>query len=274
MKLTVIMTTYNSPAWLEKVLWGYSAQTFRDFEIIIGDDGSTEETRNLIGQMREETGLPIRHIWQEDNGFRKCRILNKSIRAAESPYVVFTDGDCIPRKDFLAVHAAEAEPGRYLSGGYHKLPTCTSRAITRDDILSGNCFNLKWLKAHGLSASYKNVKLTASSAMARVYNRLTPTRCNFKGSNSSAWLEDILMVNGFDERMSWGGLDREFGVRLKNAGIKPKHVRYNAIVVHLDHQRGYKSLDQMRDNRNLRIANQRSGVIRTDYGIAELSEPD
>ncbi|NMT65300.1 glycosyltransferase family 2 protein [Marinobacter orientalis] len=271
MKLSVIMTTYNSPEWLEKVLWGYSAQTHKDFELIIGDDGSTEDTREVIDRIREETGMAIKHIWQEDKGFRKCRILNKSILEVESDYVVFTDGDCIPRPDFLEVHAREAEPGRYLSGGYHKLPMSTSKAITKDDIVSGRCFDLKWLKAHGLKSSYKNSKLTATPLRARVFNTLTPTACNFKGSNGSAWLKDIIAVNGFDERMPWGGLDREFGVRLMNSGVKPKHVRYNAIVIHLDHKRGYKDPDLVAANKALRVNSRKQRITRTEHGIEQLT---
>ena len=272
MKLSVIITTYNSPKWLEKVLWGYSAQSHQDFEIIIGDDGSTDQTRELIDQMRETTCMTIKHIWQQDKDFRKCRILNKSILAVESNYVVFTDGDCIPRSDFLTVHAREARRGNYLSGGYHKLPMSTSESITKDDILSGRCFELKWLKAHGLKSSLKNTKLTATTFSAQILNRLTPTACNFKGSNGSVWLKDIIAINGFDERMPWGGLDREFGVRLINSGVKPKHVRYNAIVLHLDHKRGYKDPDIMRNNKQLRLQNQRDRVVRTKFGIVQLPQ--
>ncbi len=270
MKLSVILTTYNAPQWLEKVLWGYAVQQHQDFELIVGDDGSGDETRQCIKRMRGETGLEIRHVWQQDKGFRKCRVLNKAILAAESEYVVFSDGDCIPRSDFLKVHAREAAPGRYLSGGYHKLPMTASHAITKEDILSGRCFDLRWLRAHGLKRSLKNSKLTATHRSAPLLNALTPTRCNFKGSNGSAWLRDILAVNGFDERMAWGGLDREFGVRLKNAGIRPKHVRYNAIVIHLDHKRGYKNPEQVRTNKKLRLYNARRGVRRTDYGLSQL----
>jgi glycosyltransferase involved in cell wall biosynthesis len=272
MKLSVIITTYNSPKWLEKVLWGYNTQSHRDFEIIVGDDGSNNETRNLIERMGEETSMTIKHIWQQDKGFRKCRILNKSILEVESDYVVFTDGDCIPRSDFLTVHAQEAEPGYYLSGGYHKLPMTTSEFISKDDILSGRCFNLKWLKQHGLKSSLKNSKLTATPFTAKILNQLTPTACNFKGSNGSVWLKDIIAVNGFDERMPWGGLDREFGVRLINSGVKAKHVRYNAIVIHLDHKRGYKDPEIMLENKQLRIQNQRNKVVKTDFGIAQLPE--
>lgn len=270
MKLSVIMTTYNSPVWLEKVLWGYSVQDHKDFEVIIGDDGSTDETRKVVERMREETGMTIKHVWQEDKGFRKCRILNKSILQVDSEYVVFTDGDCIPRKDFLTVHANEAAPGTYLSGGYHKLPMSTSEAITRDDIISGRCFELKWLKAHGLKRSHKNSKLTAGPVKAKIFNALTPTACNFKGSNGSAWLKDILAVNGFDERMPWGGLDREFGVRLINSGIKPRHVRYNAIVIHLDHKRGYRDPERMAANKALRVRSEKQKIKVTPCGIKQL----
>lgn len=272
MRLSVIMTTYNSPVWLEKVLWGYSVQTHDDFEIIIGDDGSTEETAEVIERMRAATGLTIRHLWQEDKGFRKCRILNKAILAAESDYLVFTDGDCIPRRDFLEVHATEARPGHYLSGSYNKLSMEASEAIGKDDILSGRCFDLKWLRAHGQKWSRKNSKLATSRRMAPFWNWITLTACNLKGSNASVWREDALRVNGFDERMAWGGLDREFGVRLKNAGVRPKHVRYNAIVIHLDHPRGYKDPEMVRQNRELRIRNDKQGVVRTPCGITELDD--
>ncbi|ROQ21274.1 glycosyl transferase family 2 [Marinimicrobium koreense] len=274
MKVSVIMTTYNSPVWLEKVLWGYSVQTHKDFEIVIGDDGSTDETREVIERVKAQTGLAIRHIWQEDKGFRKCRILNKCILEADSDYLVFTDGDCIPRRDFLAVHLAEARPGTYLSGGYHKLPMATSEQITKDDIISGRCFDLAWLKAHGLKRSHKNLKLTATPGQAKLLNRITPTACNFKGSNGSVWKRDALAVNGFDERMPWGGLDREFGVRLINSGIRPKHVRYNAIVIHLDHPRGYKDPDKVAANKALRVRSEKERLTRTEHGIEQLSQTD
>ena len=270
MKLSVLFTTYNAPVWLEKVLWGVSAQTHCDFEIIVADDGSGPETEHVIERMRSETGLSIRHVWHEDSGFRKCQILNKAILYAQSDYLVFTDGDCIPRRDFLAEHAQQARPGAYLSGGYCKLPMSTSEAIGKDDILSGRCFDLDWLRANGLPRRRKNLKLTASGRQAHILNRITPTRCNLKGSNASVWLKDAIRVNGFDERMQWGGLDREFGVRLINSGVHPRHVRYNAICIHLDHPRGYRDAEMVKRNRALRIANGRNRVVQTDYGISQL----
>ncbi|MEX2366395.1 MAG: glycosyltransferase family 2 protein [Pseudohongiellaceae bacterium] len=268
MNVSIILSTYNSPLWLEKVLWGYSCQTHRDFEIVIADDGSQDTTRQLIDRMRDQTGLSISHVWQEDKGFRKCRILNKAVLQTRYEYIVFSDGDCIPRPDFVQTHASQARAGHYLSGGYFKLPLVTSQAISREDILSGRCFDTRWLRRNGLGLWRKTLKLSASPSMTHWLNRLTTTRCNFKGSNASAWKQNILAVNGFDERMPWGGEDREFGVRLINSGIQPKHVRYDAVVIHLDHGRSYVDPELVRKNRQLRLYNQHNGVCYTDYGIS------
>ena len=272
MKLSVILSTYNSPRWLEKVLWGYACQSLADFELLIADDGSTGETASLIEGLRAPTGLNLRHVWQEDRGFRKCRILNKALLHVRGDYVVFSDGDCIPRRDFLAVHAARAEPGCYLSGSYYKLPMATSEAIGLDDIRSGRCFELDWLHAHGLPRLRKTLKLSAGPILAPLLNRLTPAACNLKGSNASVWLEDALAVNGFDERMPWGGEDREFGVRLRNAGIRPRHVRYDAVCLHLDHPRSYADPALAAANKRLRVRNEKEKVKVTNFGIRQLLE--
>jgi len=270
MRVSVIVSTYNSPAWLEKVLIGYMCQSVLDFEMIIADDGSGEETARLIRDIQIRAPFGIRHVWQRDDGFRKCRILNKAILHATTPYIIFSDGDCIPRADFVATHVNRAEPGYYLSGSYFKLPMSTSRAINHDDIQSGRCFDTRWLYAHGLPRSRKTLNISANPFWAPVFNRLTPTRCNLKGSNASAWREDILRINGFDERMPWGGEDREFGVRLINIGIKPRHVRYDAICIHLDHARGYVDPQQVKANKALRLNNEKNRVTVTQYGIRQL----
>ena len=76
-KISIIISTYNSPAWLEKVLWGYQMQTFKDFELLVADDGSGPETKQLLAALQQDLSYPIRHVWHEDDGFRKCVILNK-----------------------------------------------------------------------------------------------------------------------------------------------------------------------------------------------------
>ncbi|WP_353850690.1 glycosyltransferase [Flavobacterium sp.] len=117
MEISVIFSTYNSEEWLEKVILGFSVQTFRNFEIIIADDGSREATKNLIDKLRAEIDIPIIHVWQEDNGFQKSQILNKAILASTSDYLIFTDGDCIPRKDFVQNQLKQKEFGFFYPEG-------------------------------------------------------------------------------------------------------------------------------------------------------------
>ena len=265
--VSVIMSTYNAEEWLEKVIFGFAQQTISNFEIVIADDGSRESTKIVIDAMRERTGLKIQHIWQEDDGFQKCKILNKSIVAAGGDYLIFTDGDCIPRADFLENHLKFREKGFFLSGGYYKLPLNVSQKITQEDIKKQNCFKLSWLIANGLSRSPKNLKLITRGFLSSFLNSVTPTNASWNGHNSSAWKSDLLAVNGFDQDMQYGGEDRELGERLFNFGLKSKQIRYNAICIHLDHERGYVNEAAWKKNYKIRQNTKENKVIRTQNGI-------
>jgi glycosyltransferase involved in cell wall biosynthesis len=265
--ISVILSTYNAPKWLEKSLWGYAMQSDRDFEVVIADDGSGTPTAELISQMRERTGLTLKHVWHEDHGFRKCTILNRGIEAAAGDYLLFSDGDCIPRSDFVWQHRIAAEPGRFLSGGYYKLPMALSEHITEDDIRSGRAFSVAWLRSHGLPFSHRLLRLLATGWRADFLNRMTTTRPSWNGNNSSGWATDLEAANGFDERMRYGGEDRELGERLENAGIRGKHVRYQSVCLHLDHPRGYVNDVDLQRNRQIRQETKQTSRVQTAYGI-------
>jgi glycosyltransferase involved in cell wall biosynthesis len=271
MNLSVIITTYNAPEWLEKVLWGYQQQSYQDFEVIIADDGSADETRNLIERMKRKVFYPVQHVWHEDIGFRKCTILNKAILVSQTNYLLFTDGDCIPRFDFVAVHASKKQKGHFLSGGYLKLPMELSKLISQNDIENGKCFDRHWLRLHGLPKSFKNNKLTKNKFLAAALNTLTPTSATWNGHNVSGWKQDIIAVNGYDERMKYGGLDRELGERLMNYGIRGKQIRYSAICLHLDHSRGYRNQKDLSNNLLIRQITKKEKRTWTDAGINKTS---
>jgi glycosyltransferase involved in cell wall biosynthesis len=267
MRLTVVITTYNQPKWLELVLLGYARQTHQPWEILIADDGSDGRTAETIERARREMTLPVRHVWHEDQGFRKCRILNRAIEQSSGDALLFTDGDCIPRADFLAVHHAALRPGMFLSGGYIKLPEETSLAITAEAVRSGNATRFGWLRAHGAPLTRSLLRLQARGPIARALDALTPTRASFNGHNATSWREDIFRVNGFDERMAYGGLDREIGERLENAGVRGVQVRHRAHVVHLHHAKGYKNREALAVNRAIRDETARTRRVRTETGI-------
>ncbi len=267
LKISVIVSTYNSEAWLEKVLLGFNCQSFRDFEVIVADDGSASPTRELLERMQEVVFYPIVHVWQEDDGFQKSRILNKAVVACNTEYIIMTDGDCIPRQDFVEVHYINKEEGYFISGGYYMLPMNISILITPEDIEQQRCFDIFWLKEKGIPKTFKNNKLTARGLAARFLNAITPTNASWNGHNSSGWKKDILNVNGFDERMQYGGQDRELGERLFNFGIKSKQLRYSAVCVHLDHKRGYRTPESLEKNAGIRKKTKQEKRVWTYYGI-------
>jgi glycosyltransferase involved in cell wall biosynthesis len=269
MKASIIIATYNEPEWLQKVLWGYEAQSCRDFEIIVADDGSRNDTRQVIEQFKITSWMPIRHVWHEDKGYRKCRILNKAIQEAQYDYLIFTDGDCIPRYDFVEQHITHAEYGYFLSGGAVRLPMQTSKAIRQEHILSGEAFLLSWLRTQGYAPGFfKKLKLTAGR-WSSVLNHVTPAKATWNGGNASGWKQDLIAINGFDERLEYGGQDRELGERLRNCGIRAKQLRYHAICVHLDHSRGYKTESSVNNIRLLRKYIRAYRTAWTSYGIQQ-----
>jgi glycosyltransferase involved in cell wall biosynthesis len=270
MKVTVIISTFNAPEWLEKVLWGYTCQTYKNFSIVIADDGSGPETKVLIEKMIQETGLDIQHLWHPHEGYRRQTILNRAIVESKGNYLILTDGDCIPRRDFVAVHVAQAEKGRFLSGGYCKLSMKVSKVIGKKDILSQNCFKVAWLKDMDSLGTSSSRKLNANSFTGFLFDLVTTAKASFNNCNSSAWKEDILAVNGYDERMKYGGADREIGERLTNYGVRGKQIRHRAIVIHLDHARGYKTKESISHNKAIRKETKTRSVKSTPFGIRQL----
>lgn len=267
MKISVVVSTYNAEEWLEKVLIGYSVQTYKDFELIVADDGSRAATKELIDRYAADYPVPVRHLWHADEGYRRQEILNVAIVEAANEYIIMTDGDCIPRADFVEVHAKYAEKGKFLSGGYCKLTMKTSKALTKDDILSQRCFDANWLRTIDKLGFSQSLKLTSGSILSTVLDTVTTTTPSFNNCNSSAFKEDMIAINGYDERMKYGGPDREFGERLENAGIKGKQIRHKAVVLHLDHARGYKTPESLAANLAIRKEVKAKKIKWTEFGI-------
>jgi glycosyltransferase involved in cell wall biosynthesis len=273
MRLSVIISTYNSPEWLEKVLWGYMVQTLQDFELLVGDDGSGPETAVVIREMQKRSSFPIRHIWHKDLAFRKCEILNKAVMAATTDYLVFSDGDCIPRADFLMKHYERRRQNCFLSGGCVRLPLKLSHEIDSCHVFSQEAFRKHWLKGKFMKLPFfKGLKLTRSALIGELMNSITPTRATWNGGNSSVWKEDVIAVNGFDQRMGYGGEDREFGERLLNKGLRGIQVRYSAACIHLDHGRAYRNDETMRRNMEIRQSTRKSGNFWTEFGIVRRED--
>jgi glycosyltransferase involved in cell wall biosynthesis len=271
--ISVVVSTYDRPAFLEKVLRGFSNQTDRDFELVIADDGSGDATSDLITQVRQASGLDITHVSHAHDGFRKSLILNRAIVASRGDYLIFTDGDCIPREDLIATHRSLARHGRYVAGGYLKLPPSLSDAITLEDIDLRRITDIGWLKSRGWRPGRRALRLTRSPFLASLFDKVTPTAADFHGNNASTWRDAIYKVNGFESGMGYGGLDQALGYRLQNAGIEGHQARHRAVTMHLHHDRPYKDPEVIKKNRAIMQRIRREKEFRARKGIAELS-PD
>lgn len=274
MRLGVILSTYEWPRALELSLWGWAAQTLRDFRVWIADDGSGPETRALVERVRAETGLDIAHVWQPDRGFRKSAILNRAILAADADYLVFSDGDTIPHPRLLQTHARLARPGRYLAGGYVKLPAAVSGRLGVDDVRAGRATSLAHLRRLGLRPGRRALRFVGPGPAGWLLDRVTPTPRRWHGNNASTWREHLVAVNGFDLDMGYGGQDAALGDRLENLGVLPLRIRHRAPAVHLHHERPWQDPDGMRRIAETRARIRAEGRVRAERGLAQVEPED
>lgn len=270
MKCELIFSTYNAPRFLRLTLLSVLGQRRRPDSVCVADDGSGPETRAVIERFRaEHPELPLRHVWHEDTGFRKNVILNRATESSEAEYLVYTDGDCLMSPGFVARHLALARPDRFCCGSLIRLTAEATAAVEEADVLGGRVFDIGWLRARGTfdrtTTWLKAMPLPF--ALQAGLDQVYPVRKTWMGSNTSAYRAAILAVNGFDETMEYGGGDKEFGIRLANSGVRGRHLRFTAPVIHLDHPRGYKDADKIARQRQMIGAARRTGKTWTEAGI-------
>ncbi len=267
--LSVVISTFNSPVALRKTLWGFQCQSYSNFEIVVSDDGSTSETAEVIEEFRSQ-GMLITHVWHEDRGFRKNRILNRAVDAAKGEYLIFTDGDCIPRSDFVESHLRLRKPDQFLNaGGAVRVPDSIHVNLDQEDVISGRAFDANWLKQRGQISFSHVFRLSIARRFEPLLNRLSHRPDVFTGNGSSAWRSDVLKVNGYDERVAYGGTDKEFGYRLAAAGVKCRNCRYTLVSLHLEHDRPYRDDSTIKRNHALMKKNRKNKVVWTNHGIVQ-----
>lgn len=241
MKIAVIVTTYNRPDALAAVLEGYLAQSDRDFEVLVADDGSTSDTAEVVRQFQQRAPFPVHHVWQEDDGFRAAAARNRALAAAKADYIIFTDGDCIPPVDFVAQQRKLSEPGCFLSGNRLLLSQSFTEQLLKEKIPVHLWRFGDWLRAYraGHISRLQPLLRLPDSALRKV----SPRRWQgAKTCNLSAFRDDLFKVNGLDESYTgWGQEDSDLVVRLIRAGLINKSARFSAPVLHLWHKENDRS---------------------------------
>jgi glycosyltransferase involved in cell wall biosynthesis len=236
MQIAVIVTTYNRPDALAAVLDGYAAQDGHDFELIVADDGSTDDTRRLVADRARGAPFPLKHVWQEDRGFRAAAIRNRALASTRADYVIFTDGDCVPSRHFVAAHRRLAEPGRFVAGNRVLLSARLTERVLREQLPIHEWDGSRWLRAWLARDAKRIWPLLILPDGA--FRKLRPRRWyGVKTCNLSAWRADLLAVNGLDETYAgWGLEDSDLVIRLLHAGIRHKSGRFATPVFHLWHR--------------------------------------
>jgi glycosyltransferase involved in cell wall biosynthesis len=255
--VSLIVSTFDQPEHLRRVLDAVGRQSRPPREMLLADDGSGGETRDIFSRWAAAQTFSARHLWQPHDGFRKAQILNRAAAAAQTDYLVFLDGDMVPHRDFIADHCAAARPDAFIQGhralvgknavawfGRRSLPADRRRALWQGQ-LSG------WKNAWRWPLPVVSEK-----------NHLRGIR----GCNFSLWREAMVRVNGYNEDFTgWGREDSEFAARLMNAGIRRLDLRGRALCFHLWHPPA--SRVQLPANDGLLERTIREKITRCEHGL-------
>jgi len=236
-KVSLFLTTYNWSEALSLCLQSIAQQTHLPDEVIVADDGSGEETKKVVEALASSFPCPLKHVWQEDKGYRINAIRNKAIAQVSHPYIIQIDGDILCDKNFVKDHLRFAKNNRLVIG-------------RRIDISEENTRKYcKALKA-GVLNSFRS-KPAAILHQSLLYDS-TSVR-GVRGCNMAYWKADAYQVNGYDEEMtSKGPNDKEFSARLINNGVQAYNLKFYANVFHLFHgeeglRSNYKMVKELYD---------------------------
>jgi len=229
MRTSLIITTYNRKDALKLCVESALRQRVPPDEIVIADDGSRDDTAAAIRDLATRATVPLRHVWQPDEGFRAAATRNRGIAASSGDYVIFVDGDMVLHPLFVADHLKIAKPGQWIQGGRVLLDARRTKQA-----LSGEELRLGFFSS-GINNRLNTIRSPMLSFLFRLPWRQSPTK-GVRSSNMSLWRKDIDRVNGFDEAfIGWGNEDCEFVVRLTNSGIVRRNVKFMAVAFHLYH---------------------------------------
>jgi len=226
-RITLIVTTYNWPAALDLTLQSVARQSRLPDEVIVADDGSGPQTRQVVTQWQTRLGSALIHVWQPDEGFRLARSRNRAIAAARSDYVVIVDGDMVLHRHFIADHARAARHGSFIQGVRLLTgPEAASRMLA-EGLLDLGFF------ARDIRRRRHAIRNRFLSAL--LFSERTGQRA-IRGCNQAYWKSDLIRVNGFNEAfVGWGREDNEIAARLYNSGVKRRNLKFQALAIHLHH---------------------------------------
>ncbi|MCB2146930.1 MAG: glycosyltransferase family 2 protein [Deltaproteobacteria bacterium] len=263
MSVSIIVTTYNRPAALTKVLNGLAHQTCAVDEVIVADDGSDQETARAIKKIGTAVPYPLVHVWHEDQGFRAAKIRNDAVRQSSGEYIVLLDGDCIPNRHFVKDHIRLARRGSFFQGKRVLVEKAAAGAFEWQHANSPQTL-MKYMLSGSLGNPHHLLRCSW-------YPLLTsPGLSGTRSCNMGLFKSDLFAVNGFNEDfVGWGREDSELVARLYRYGLRRNVHPFMAICFHLWHAEN--SREELARNDELL----RKALLSNDYyaprGLAKRS---
>lgn len=255
---SLIITTYNWPAALERVLKSVLTQNVMPDEIIIADDGSNVETSNVVESFASKFSCPLVHSWQKDKGFRLARSRNKAIHKATCEYIIMIDGDMVLAPHFISSHIKFVKFGCFVAGSRVMLSSELSEKVLNSDKLP-NIFSKGVIKGR--------MNIINAPYLSPFFERMK----GFKGCNMGFWTDDAIKVNGFDDSFQgWGGEDTDFRFRLINSGLVRRKLKMGGVAFHLFHPRRDRSVHKRHLAKLKGIIDEK--IIRCEHGIDEFDK--
>ena len=245
------------------------AQDDGNFEIIIADDGSTNNTRDAVAALQARSPVPLKHVWQADLGFRAARVRNLGTLAASGDYIIFLDGDCVPQADFVRKHRLLARRGYLVSGSRVLLSEGYTQRVLgqRLDVQGLGLLDKLRLRLAGDTNKFLQTVIGWPD-IGRESRRFSWRR--IKSCNLAVWRSDLEMVNGFDESFTgWGHEDSDLVVRLFNAGVGRKDGAFATEVYHLWHREAKRDLES--SNRAVVLQRAQDRTTQATAGLRELA---
>lgn len=237
MRLSIVLSTYEWPAALDAVLRSLAEQSDPDFEVVVADDGSGPDTAAVVSRWQVAYAGRLAHVWQPDDGSRLAHVRNLGAAAARGDYLVFVDGDCIPRRHFVAAVRLAALPGWFLAGKRVQLSPKLSRAVTEDQLPVSRWSAPRLVLRTGTGID-RPVHLTPRDRRRPWRDKLPDflPEGNAYGFLQGVARDDFELVNGYDLRfLGWGDQDVDLGVRLRRLGLRCGYAGPHTTMLHLSH---------------------------------------
>jgi GT2 family glycosyltransferase len=204
-------------------------------EVLIADDGSSEDLRNAAETVATELPFPVTHVWQPDEDYRLARSRNNAISAASGDVIAFLDQDTLPHSTWLATYVKHISEGRVCTGYVLQIPEGLRDNISTETVLSGE------FESWHEPSEFK--KLDQLQRKFEFYALMRGLGLGIRGrpaiafGNACAMKSDLLKINGFDEEyIGWGQEDDDCGWRLYMAKVKPVPLVNSALVSHIPHE--------------------------------------